>query len=261
VAAAEAMSAHRGDLGLALPEIPADTAAALAKHRGDLHLALKTLESRPLAAKLARQRSPGLTTLTSLSVEAARELARREADLDLSGLRRLPAGVAGELAACKVGVRLAGLESVTAADLAALGAAHVYLDGRILATSDDETRAALLAQRTLHFDYRRLTTLTPEIARAIVAREKRLDLAGITSFAFPQAVEVAAVLARFPGPLALPGLKSISANALSALIRKEDVEIPLLETLEIMPEPDGVPSEDIVVPPGFAERQERRRNR
>ena len=156
---------------------------------------------------------------------------------------------------------LAGLESLAADDATALGTARAALDGRILAASNPETRAALLARDTLTFDYRRLTTLTPDLARAIVARERRLDLAGITTFTFPQAVAVADELARSAGELALPNLQAISANALSALIRKEDVDIPLVETLQILPEPDGAPSEDIVIPPGFAERQERRRPR
>jgi hypothetical protein len=222
---------------------------------------LKTLDSVPLAAKLAGQESPGLASVATLSAAAARELARRAADLDLSGVRRLPGDVARELSACRVGIDLRGLESLAATDAAALGAARAFLDGRILVAADTETRAALLARDTLTFDYRRLATLTPEVARAIAARERTLDLAGITSFDFPQALEVAEVLARFGGDLALPNLKSISANALSALIRKEDVEIPFVETLEILPEPDGSPGEDIIIPSGFAERQERRRNR
>lgn len=260
-AAAELLAAHEGTLWLALPEIPPDTAAALARHRGDLRLGLATLDSPELAKKLASQESPGLGSVTTLSVAAARELARRQAVLDLSGMHRLPEDVARELSACRSGVMLTGLESLTAADVAALGAARVSLDGRILAATDFETRAALLSDDAFTFDYGRLTRLTPDVARAIVGREQRLVLAAIRSFDFPQAVEVAGVLAGFQGDLALPGLESISANALSALIRKEDVEIPLLETLQINPEPDGTPSDDIIVPPGFAKRQERLRSR
>jgi hypothetical protein len=173
----------------------------------------------------------------------------------------MPTEIARELAACTGVVNLTGLEAISSAEAEALGDARVLLDGRLLATVDAETWAALIARKRVAFDYGRLTSLNPHVAKAIVDREPQLVLAGIRAFDFPQAVEVAGVLARFRGDLSLPNLKAISANALSALIRKEDVEIPLLETLDIVPEPDGSPSEDIFLPTGFAERQERRRNR
>ncbi|MFN9368023.1 MAG: hypothetical protein ACK6CT_04520 [Planctomycetia bacterium] len=260
-AAAEQLAPHGGMLWLALPEIPADTAAALARHHGDLQMRLTTLDSAALAGKLAGQESPGLGSVASLSVAAARALAGRHAGLDLSGLRRLSPEIARELAACRGVVNLTGLETISAADTAALGATRVVLDGRLLAAIDAETRATLLETEHVRFDYGRMTTLTPPIVKAIVGREANLVLSGISDFDFPDAVEVASVRAPVRGTLALPGLKSISANAVSALIRKEDIDIPLLESLQIVPEPDGSPSEDIVVPAGFAERQERRRTR
>jgi hypothetical protein len=42
------------------------------------------------------------------------------------------------------------------------------------------------------------------------------------------------------------------------LIEKEDVEIPLIETLELIPEPDGSPNDDFVIPEQFENRQQRR---
>jgi hypothetical protein len=65
---------------------------------------------------------------------------------------------------------------------------------------------------------------------------------------------VAKALASRQGPLALPNLKKISPKTLSALIEKEDVEIPRIETLELIPEPDGSPTDDFVVPEGFQQR-------
>jgi hypothetical protein len=44
---------------------------------------------------------------------------------------------------------------------------------------------------------------------------------------------------------------------LSALIEKEDVDIPLIETLELIQEPDGSPTDDFLVPEGFQARQKR----
>jgi hypothetical protein len=46
---------------------------------------------------------------------------------------------------------------------------------------------------------------------------------------------------------------------LSALIEKEDVDIPLIETLELIQEPDGSATEDFVVPEGFQARQKQNR--
>jgi hypothetical protein len=38
------------------------------------------------------------------------------------------------------------------------------------------------------------------------------------------------------------------------LIQKEDVEIPLIETLELIQEPDGSPTEEFIIPEGFKQR-------
>jgi hypothetical protein len=48
------------------------------------------------------------------------------------------------------------------------------------------------------------------------------------------------------------------AKTLTSLIEKEDVEIPLIETLELIQEPDGSPTDDFVIPKGFQSRQKRR---
>jgi hypothetical protein len=42
------------------------------------------------------------------------------------------------------------------------------------------------------------------------------------------------------------------------LIEKEDVKIPLIETLELIQEPDGSPTEDFLIPKGFQSRQKAR---
>ena len=67
----------------------------------------------------------------------------------------------------------------------------------------------------------------------------------VDSFAIAQA------LAARKGPLSLPNLKRISPKTLSALIEKQDVELPLIETPELIPEPDGSPTEDFVIPEAF----------
>lgn len=100
--------------------------------------------------------------------------------------------------------------------------------------------------------------LTPQAARAY-AKLFGGVLPFLTTFDFPGSVETAKSLAARPGPLWLPNLKKISPKTLSALIVKEDAELPPVETLEIIAEPDGGPADDFVVPEGLRERQQKQR--
>jgi hypothetical protein len=84
------------------------------------------------------------------------------------------------------------------------------------------------------------------------------DLSSITTFESPDSVEIAAALAKRKGQFSLRSLKTISPKTLTALIEKEDVEILLLDTLELIQEPDGSPTEDYLIPEGFQERQKMR---
>ncbi len=70
---------------------------------------------------------------------------------------------------------------------------------------------------------------------------------------------LAKALATRKGPLSLPNLKKLSPKTLSALIEKEDIEIPLIESLELIPEPDGSPTDDFVIPEGFQQWQNQQR--
>jgi len=82
----------------------------------------------------------------------------------------------------------------------------------------------------------------------------------ITAFESRDSVAIAKALAMRKGPLKLPNLKKISPQTLSALIEKNDVEIPLIETLELIPEPDGSANDDFVIPKDFQEREKRPRS-
>ena len=84
------------------------------------------------------------------------------------------------------------------------------------------------------------------------------DLFYVTTLDSPDAVAIAQALARLHGRLALPNLKKISPKTLTALLEKEDVEIPLIETLELIQEPDGSTTGDFVIPERF---QQQRRTR
>jgi len=85
------------------------------------------------------------------------------------------------------------------------------------------------------------------------------DLSRVTALDSPDSVAVAQALATRKGPLQLPNLERISPKTLSALIEKDDVEIPLIEKLELIPEPDGSPNDDFVIPKWLEERQDRQR--
>jgi len=100
--------------------------------------------------------------------------------------------------------------------------------------------------------------LTAETALAWAAVSAG-ELSVITALDSPDSVAIAKALATTKGPLKLPSLQKISPKTLSALIEKQDVELPLIETLELIPEPDGSPTEDFVIPEWLEERQKQRR--
>jgi len=81
----------------------------------------------------------------------------------------------------------------------------------------------------------------------------------LTAFNAPDSVSVAQALATRKGSLLLPALKKISPKTLSALTEKQDVDIPLLESLELIPEPDGSTTEEFIIPEWLEERQRQRR--
>jgi hypothetical protein len=134
---------------------------------------------------------------------------------------------------------------------------NAYVLVSISALSPD-VAAALVASEHWSGRQPRLAVLSPEVA-AILAASRKWDgmLPGIKGFTAPDSVAVAAALAKRPGVLALPNLEKISPKTLSALIAKEDVEIPRIETLELIPEPDGSPTDDFIVPEGFQQRPQR----
>lgn len=55
-----------------------------------------------------------------------------------------------------------------------------------------------------------------------------------------------------------PGAARDRENTLSALVEKQDIDIPLLESLELIAEPDGS-TEDFIIPDWLEERQRLKR--
>ena len=134
-------------------------------------------------------------------------------------------------------------------------------DGQLrnLTTLDAATAAALAEFKGKLLCLNRLTTLDAATAKALAGSPAwNGDLSSITAFESPDSVETAAALANRKGPISLRNLTKISPKALTALIEKEDVDIPLIETLELIQEPDGSPTEDFMIPKGFQSRQKMR---
>lgn len=194
-----------------------------------------------------------LNGLKLLDADTAKELAKHaDGSLLLNGLKTLSADAAAALADYK-GQRLE-LSGLTAIDadvakwLAAVNVNALDLDGLTALRAD---AATALAEAKAH-----ALSLDADTARSLVPIETWNGvLPELTAFESPDSVAVAEVLATRTSPLLLPNLKKISPKTLTVLIKKEDVFLPPIETLELIPEPNGSPTDDFVIPDGFAERQ------
>ena len=233
-----------------------------------------------------------LPKVRRLSVAAARELAAfKGTSLVCDGLTELAPDVAEALAAVQVPhVSLNGLREMsaeTAACLARCGIPQVtdlHLDG--LPTLTSEAARALAGFSGGRLFLNGLGELSPEAAAALAAAPfaiecagatKRLaDLAAVTAddigmlklaarqsrsillrnAATIDSAETAALLAALPERLYMPALRRISPKTLTALIAKEDVLVPRIESIEFVAEPDGGLTEDFEIPEGFEKRQD-----
>jgi hypothetical protein len=247
-----------------LTALDAATAKALAEFKGqDLSLNGLTTLDAATAKALAEFKGPylELSGLTTLDAAIAKTLAEFKGSwLRLNGLTALDADIAKTLAGFKGRYLyldgLIALDAATAKALAEFKGQELFLG----LTSLDADLAKTLAGSTA-WDGRvpKLTTLDIDIAKTLAALDKwDGNLSSITAFESPDSVEIAAALATRKGPLSLPKLKKISPKTLTALIEKEDVKIPLIETLELIQEPDGSPTEDFIIPTGFETRQKAR---
>jgi hypothetical protein len=146
---------------------------------------------------------------------------------------------------------LNGLTTLDAATARALAAFAGELNLRRVRAVDADTVRAIAEFEAAGLSLG-LTTLDADTAAALAKfAGPQLALGGITAFDSPDSVAVAKALATRQGPLSLPNLEKISPKTLTALIEKQDVEIPLIETLELIPEPDGSATEDFVIPERF----------
>jgi hypothetical protein len=174
--------------------------------------------------------------LTTLDAHTAKAIVQFNGQgLFLDGLTTLSAEAATALTQHKGELYLAGL--TTLSDEAAK--AFAQFKGKSLRLSDRATEPFFQNNR-----------LTPETALLWAALSDG-RLTDVTAFDAPDSVAVAKALATRKGPLSLPNLKKISPKTLSALVEKEDIDIPLIESLELIPEPDGSVTEDFVIPERF----------
>jgi hypothetical protein len=266
--AARALAQHQGDrLSLSgLNTLSHEAANAIALHKGILSLhGLTSLTSAELATKLARQGGDlCLNKVTAVSDEAAVALAHCNGDLQLSALTTLTnAELATKLVQRKVLLSLDDLTTLSDEAAKALAQHKGLLDLTGLTTLSDEATQAiaefegrLFLSERFRKDFVAKNPLSPKTAR-FYAVMLRGDLNDVTTLDSPDSVAIAKVLATRKGPLSLPNLKKLSPKTLSALLEKEDIEIPLIETLELIPEPDGSPTEDFVIPEGFQQQQKR----
>ena len=218
-----------------LTSLDADAAKAFKEYRGAVWLkGLLTISDDTAKALSQHEGDLYLTALTTLSEDAAEALSQHNGELYLNALTTLSEEASKSLAQHKGVLPLSGLAAISGSVARGLS----QYKGESL---------------SLHG----LATLSDEAAKALAAAEKwdgeLLRLTAIDS------VAVAKALATRKGPLKLPNLKKISPKMLTTLIEKRDVEIPLVETLELIPEPDGSATEDFVIPEWLEERQRQQR--
>ena len=175
--------------------------------------------------------------LESLTVEQAKTLAQHDGWLSLDRLTMLSEEAAKELAQHN-------------GDLLSLNGLTVLEDAAATALSQHRGQLSLTG----------LTTLSAVTAKALAtAASWNGFLPRLTAFESADSVAIAQALATTKGPLKLPNLKKISPKTLSALIEKRDVDFPLIETLELIPEPDGSVTEDFEIPEWLEIRQKQQR--
>ncbi len=271
--AARGLAAFRGNLELdGLATIDAETAASLAKYAGPrLSLrGLKTL-SADAAGQLAKATAwdGRLSSLSSLSDDAAEALAGFEGkSLDLGPVPlsdRAVAALAG-FRGSALGLFVPRLSAESVRALATFPGERLSLTGLEeppagLAELLPEFTCKNVSLHPWEWNLGRTRPVTPADARLLAAYAPRLGktcvLPGITGFETPDAVEIAMILAASRGALSIPNLERISSRTLAALIRTGNVELPPIEVIELISEPDGGFSDDFVVPEDFPTRKRR----
>jgi hypothetical protein len=235
-AAARALAAHEG-IGLCLgglARLPPDVAAALAETKsmqGLLLPDLETLDSGPLARRLARQDHVFLPRVTALAVPVARALRGNDGgELALPGLAEISPELAREfVGAGYYWLTLGGAEHLSPETAAILADHH----GQLTFTGSlpcSAAAAAKLASFAGSISWPHLANLPADLARALGEHRGALVLGGITHLP----AESAAALAAHAGSVHLPALTTISPQAAAALApRGASVLLTGLESIDV----------------------------
>lgn len=181
----------------------------------------------------------GLTTLDPATAEALAEYGEKGHHLGLCSLTTLDAATAKALANFKGHFLNLGVNALD------FDAAEALAEYKGMIGVGEEVIEKLVADHPL----------SPRTALVYASLFNGV-LPFLTAFDSPDSVEIAKALATRKGRLALPKLEKISPKTLTALIAKEDVEIPPIEMLELITEPDGSATDDFVIPEGFEQRQQ-----
>ena len=233
---ARALAAHEG-IGLVLgglTTLAPDVAAAIAKTQsmqGLLLPDLETLDSEPLARRLARQDHVFLPRVTAVPAPVARALRGNEGgELALPGLREISPELARELVgAGYYWLTLGGAENLTPEAAAILAGHH----GQLTFTgplSFSAAAAAKLAANEGSISLRQLGNLPDDVARALAEHPGHLVLGGVTQLT----VESAAVLAAHAGGVHLPAVARITPEVAAVLApRLSTVLLPAVKSIDV----------------------------
>ena len=221
-----------------------------------------------------------LCGLTTVDVATARSLAQCKCrDLALGGLTTVGPGTAMALAEFRGNVLylegVATLDAEAATNLAKFKGVMLSVGVREL---DAPTAKALAAFKGRQLNLSHLTTLEADTAKALTEYPGRLEfrpevvqefcakhplspetatmwacvLAGrlnnITALQSSDSVGIAKAFTAWRGPLYLRNLKRASPETLAVLMEKQNIELPPIKTIEVIPEPNANTAEDPVMP-------------
>lgn len=105
----------------------------------------------------------------------------------------------------------------------------------------------------LYFPYRDATVKTVAAARLVASDVVASNVNHTSAILGPDAVAIATALAERRGPFSLPYLKYLTADALRALVRKDDIELAPLDELYVFDNEWCLVAAEDVVPESFEE--------
>jgi hypothetical protein len=179
-----------------------------------------------------------LFEINTIRLKEAIILSKLEGDLTLDGLKQIDADVANSLAQIKGKLSLEGVSSVSETEAMELGR---HMGGLALGIKDltaPIAKALAVTRGQLYLS--ELETISPEAAAALESHSGHLSLGQHDFFSsgkgFDLSVTSARHLARHKGPVSIPGLERINADAALALSElKHDLALESIEEF-----PDGV---------------------